>query len=163
MAEVNPAEVSAILKQQLSGFESTASLDEVGSVLTVGDGIALVDGLDGVMVSELLEFSNGVYGMALNLEENHVGVVIMGNDQGIKEGDKVKRTGRVVEVPVGDHIWEIDIFHGENKGLVVAEIELSSEAEEFDIPAWATDDVTEDPKYYNSNLLLNPYRKWGST
>jgi len=67
------------------------------------------------------------------------------------------------ELTNGGHIWEIDIFHGENEGLVMAEIELSSEAEEFDVPEWVTDEVTDDPKYYNSNLLLNPYKKWSAT
>ena len=67
------------------------------------------------------------------------------------------------ELSNGDHIWEIDIFHGENEGLLLAEIELSSEAEEFDVPGWVTDEVTDDPQYYNSNLLLKPYKKWGAT
>ena len=67
------------------------------------------------------------------------------------------------ELSFGKHIWEIDIFHGENEGLLLAEIELSSEAEEFDVPGWVTDEVTDDPKYYNSNLLLKPYKKWGAT
>ena len=67
------------------------------------------------------------------------------------------------EISVGKHIWEIDIFHGENKGLVIAEIELSEENEKFDLPGWVVEDVTNDPRYYNSNLLLNPYRKWCTT
>jgi adenylate cyclase len=67
------------------------------------------------------------------------------------------------EISVGKHIWEIDIFHGENKGLVIAEIELSEENDKFDLPGWVVEDVTNDPRYYNSNLLLNPYRKWCTT
>jgi adenylate cyclase len=67
------------------------------------------------------------------------------------------------EISVGQHIWEIDIFHGENKGLVVAEIELLEESDKFDLPGWVGEEVTNDPKYYNSNLLLNPYRKWCTT
>jgi len=67
------------------------------------------------------------------------------------------------EISADKHIWEIDIFHGENKGLVVAEIELSKECDKFDLPAWVVEEVTNDPRYYNSNLLLNPYRKWHTT
>jgi len=67
------------------------------------------------------------------------------------------------EISVGKHIWEIDIFHGENKGLVIAEIELSEENDKFDLPGWVGEEVTNDPRYYNSNLLLNPYRKWCTT
>ena len=67
------------------------------------------------------------------------------------------------EITVDNHIWEIDIFHGENKGLVIAEIELSEESDKFDLPGWVGKEVTNDPRYYNSNLLLNPYRKWCTT
>jgi len=67
------------------------------------------------------------------------------------------------EIIVDNHIWEIDIFHGENKGLVIAEIELSEESDKFDLPGWVGKEVTNDPRYYNSNLLLNPYRKWCTT
>ena len=67
------------------------------------------------------------------------------------------------EISVGKHIWEIDIFHGENKGLVIAEIELSKESDKFDLPGWVGEEVTNDPRYYNSNLLLNPYRIWRTT
>ena len=86
MAEVKPAEVSAILKNQLSGYESTASLDEVGSVLTVGDGIARVYGLSNVQYGELVEFDNGLEGIVLNLEEDNVGVVLLGHSKSIVEG-----------------------------------------------------------------------------
>lgn len=104
MAEVNPAEVSAILKQQLSGFEANASLDEVGTVLTVGDGIANVYGLSNAGYGELVEFGDGLEGMVLNLEEDSVGIVILGPHKNIKEGDTVKRTERIASIDVGEGI-----------------------------------------------------------
>ncbi len=104
MAEVNPAEVSAILKQQLSGFESKASLDEVGTVLTVGDGIANVYGLANAQYGELVQFENGLEGLVLNLEEDNVGVVLLGPFSEIKEGSVVKRTQRIASIKVGEGI-----------------------------------------------------------
>ena len=104
MAEVKPAEVSAILKKQLSGYESTASLDEVGSVLTVGDGIARVYGLSNVQYGELVEFENGLEGIVLNLEEDNVGVVLLGHSKSIVEGSTVKRTQRIASINVGEGI-----------------------------------------------------------
>ncbi len=104
MAEVKPAEVSAILKQQLSGFESTATLDEVGSVLTVGDGIARIYGLSNVQYGELVEFDNGLEGIVLNLEEDNVGVVLLGHSLDIVEGSTVKRTQRIASIDVGEGI-----------------------------------------------------------
>ena len=104
MAEVKPAEVSAILKQQLSGFEATASLDEVGTVLTVGDGIARVYGLSNAQYGELVEFENGLEGIVLNLEEDNVGVVLLGASKAIKEGATVKRTQRIASIKVGEGI-----------------------------------------------------------
>ncbi|MBL4663768.1 MAG: F0F1 ATP synthase subunit alpha [Flavobacteriaceae bacterium] len=104
MAEVKPAEVSAILKQQLSGFEASASLDEVGTVLTVGDGIARVYGLSNVQYGELVEFDDGLEGIVLNLEEDNVGVVLLGHSRGVKEGDTVKRTQRIASLQVGEGI-----------------------------------------------------------
>ena len=104
MAEVKPAEVSAILKKQLSGYESTASLDEVGSVLTVGDGIARVYGLSNVQYGELVEFDNGLEGIVLNLEEDNVGVVLLGHSKSIVEGSTVKRTQRIASINVGEGI-----------------------------------------------------------
>jgi F-type H+-transporting ATPase subunit alpha len=104
MAEVKPAEVSAILRKQLSGFDSTASLDEVGSVLTVGDGIALVYGLSNVQYGELVEFENGLEGIVLNLEEDNVGVVLLGHSKAITEGSTVKRTQRIASINVGEGI-----------------------------------------------------------
>ncbi|TDI73260.1 MAG: F0F1 ATP synthase subunit alpha [Bacteroidetes bacterium] len=104
MAEVKPAEVSAILKQQLSGFEASASLDEVGTVLTIGDGIARVYGLSNVQYGELVEFENGLEGIVLNLEEDNVGVVLLGPSKEIKEGSIVKRTQRIASINVGEGI-----------------------------------------------------------
>ena len=104
MAEVNPAEISAILKNQLSKHESSISLDEIGSVLNVGDGIARVYGLFNAQYGELVEFSNGTQGIVLNLEEDNVGVVLLGVSTEIKEGDTVKRTSRIASVKVGEGI-----------------------------------------------------------
>ena len=100
--DVKPDEISSVLKQQLSGFEKETEIYDVGTVLQVGDGIARVYGLDNVQAGELVEFGAGVSGMALNLDEDHVGCVIFGDDRQIREGDEVKRTGRIVDVPVGD-------------------------------------------------------------
>ncbi len=99
--EIRAAEISAILKQQIADFGTEADVAEVGQVLSVGDGIARIYGLDKVQAGELVEFPNGVKGMALNLESDNVGVVIFGDDSGISEGDTVKRTGAIVDVPVG--------------------------------------------------------------
>jgi F-type H+-transporting ATPase subunit alpha len=104
MAEVKPAEVSAILKQQLSGFDSTASLDEVGTVLQVGDGIARVYGLSNAQYGELVTFDSGLEGIVLNLEEDNVGVVLLGPSKEISEGDTVKRTQRIASINVGENI-----------------------------------------------------------
>ncbi|MFI2741742.1 F0F1 ATP synthase subunit alpha [Zhouia sp. PK063] len=104
MAEVKPAEVSAILKKQLSGFEASASLDEVGTVLRVGDGIALAYGLSNAQYGELVEFESGTEGLVLNLEEDNVGIVILGESQKIKEGDTVKRTQRIASIKVGENM-----------------------------------------------------------
>ena len=101
MADVKPAEVSAILREQLSGFRSEAELQEVGTVLQVGDGIARVYGLDQVMAGELLEFEDKTVGIALNLESDNVGVVLMGAGRGILEGSSVKATGKIAQVMVG--------------------------------------------------------------
>ncbi|MGB8181398.1 MAG: F0F1 ATP synthase subunit alpha [Stellaceae bacterium] len=99
--EIRAAEISAILKKQIAEFGTEADIAEVGQVLSVGDGIARIYGLDKVQAGELVEFPNGVKGMALNLETDNVGVVIFGDDSGIGEGDTVKRTGAIVDVPVG--------------------------------------------------------------
>src|ERR671922_2800418 len=99
--DIRAAEISAILKQQIANFGTEAEVAEVGQVLSVGDGIARVYGLDSVKAGEMVEFPGGIKGMALNLERDNVGVVIFGDDRTIKEGDTVKRTGAIVDVPVG--------------------------------------------------------------
>ena len=99
---LRPEEISSIIKEQIKNYENKVELTDTGSVLKVGDGIASVYGLENAMAGELLEFPGEVYGMALNLEEDMVGAVMLGDDRGIKEGDVVKRTGNVVSVPVGD-------------------------------------------------------------
>ena len=104
MANVKPDEISAILKEQISGFDTQSKLEEQGTVLEVGDGIARVYGLSNVMSGELVEFENGVQAIALNLEEDNVGLVLMGAAEKIKEGDKVKRTGKVASIEVGEGI-----------------------------------------------------------
>ena len=102
MAEVKPAEVSAILRQQLSGFKSESQLEEVGTVLQVGDGIARIYGLTNVQSGELIEFENGLRAIVLNLEEDNVGAVLLGPSKGIKEGDTVKRTNQIASINVGE-------------------------------------------------------------
>ena len=102
MADIKPDEISAILRQQLSNFNASADLEEVGTVLQVGDGIARVYGLNGVRSGELVEFENGVKAIALNLEEDNVGVVLMGDSKSIKEGNKVKSTGQIASIKVGE-------------------------------------------------------------
>src|SRR5438477_12239879 len=99
--DIRAAEISTILKAQIKDFGKEAEVSEIGQVLSVGDGIARVYGLDNVQAGEMLEFPGGIRGMALNLETDNVGVVIFGDDRNIKEGDTVKRTGAIVEVPVG--------------------------------------------------------------
>ena len=99
--DIRAAEISKVIKDQIASFGTAAQVSEVGSVLSVGDGIARIHGLDNVQAGEMVEFSNGVKGMALNLEADNVGVVIFGSDAEIKEGDVVKRTGTIVDVPVG--------------------------------------------------------------
>ncbi|MFN3917415.1 MAG: F0F1 ATP synthase subunit alpha [Flavobacteriales bacterium] len=102
MAEVKAAEVSAILREQLAGLKTAAELEEVGSVLQVGDGIARIYGLSSVQAGELIEFDNGLQGIVMNLEEDNVGAVLLGKSAGIKEGDTVKRTGKIASIKVGE-------------------------------------------------------------
>ncbi|HRP88621.1 MAG TPA: F0F1 ATP synthase subunit alpha [Edaphocola sp.] len=102
MVEIKPDEISAILRQQLGNFNSSAELEEVGTVLQIGDGIARVYGLGGVRQGELVEFEDGTKAIALNLEEDNVGVVLMGESDNIKEGSKVRRTGRIASIKVGE-------------------------------------------------------------
>ena len=102
MVGVKPDEISAILKQQLSGFQTAAELEEVGTVLEVGDGIARVYGLTQAQAGELVEFETGVQAIVLNLEEDNVGVVLLGDGDGIREGSKVRRTSRIASLEVGE-------------------------------------------------------------
>lgn len=99
---LKPEEISKLIKDQIRRYDEDLEIDETGTIITVGDGIALIYGLQNAMAGELLRFPRDVYGMVLNLEEEHVGAVLMGDDSNIREGDEVKRTGRIVEVPVGD-------------------------------------------------------------
>src|SRR5579863_9093552 len=99
--DIRVSEISSVLKKEIADFGAMAEVAEVGQVLSVGDGVARVYGLDNVRAGEMVEFQNGVKGMALNLESDNVGVVIFGSDSAIGEGDMVKRTGAIVEVPVG--------------------------------------------------------------
>ena len=101
---IKTEEISSLIKKQLANYQDQISVEETGTVTYVGDGVARADGLENVMAGELLEFSNGVYGMAQNLESNDVGIVILGDYTGIREGDTVKRTGRIMEVPVGKEL-----------------------------------------------------------
>ena len=102
--ELRPEEISKIIKAQIKHYENKIEQSETGTIILVGDGIARATGLQKCMVNELVQFSNGEYGMAQNLEENSVSIVLLGSDAGIREGDTVKRTGRVVSVPVGENL-----------------------------------------------------------
>ena len=102
--ELRPEEITKIIRNQIKNYENKLETSQTGVVILVGDGIARVSGLDQCMAGELISFPNGSYGMAQNLEEDTVSIVILGTDQGIKEGDTVKRTGRVVSVPVGEQL-----------------------------------------------------------
>jgi F-type H+-transporting ATPase subunit alpha len=104
MAQIRADEITQLIREQISNYETRIAVDEVGTVITLGDGIARVYGLDKVMAGELLSFPHGVAGIAMNLEEDQVGVVILGEYTEIKEGDEVKRTGRIISVPVGDAV-----------------------------------------------------------
>ncbi len=100
--DLRPEEISDIIKEQIKRYDDALEISETGTVISVGDGIALIYGLEKAMAGELLLFPNDLYGMVLNLEEEHVGAVLMGDDSKVREGDEVKRTGRIIEVPVGD-------------------------------------------------------------
>ena len=102
--DITAAEISKILKEQIADYGSEAKVSEVGRVLSIGDGIARVYGLDKVQLGEMVEFDGGIRGMALNLESDNVGVVIFGDDRAIREGDTVKRTKSIVDVPVGKEL-----------------------------------------------------------
>ncbi|HEX3203542.1 MAG TPA: F0F1 ATP synthase subunit alpha, partial [Nitrospiraceae bacterium] len=100
--QIKSEEITAIIKEKIQGFDKRVDVNQTGSIIQVGDGIAKIYGLEGAMAGEMLEFPGSVYGIALNLEEDSVGAVLMGEETAIKEGDPVKRTGRIAEVPVGD-------------------------------------------------------------
>jgi F-type H+-transporting ATPase subunit alpha len=100
--KMRPEEITAIIKQQIEDYQVDLNVDDVGTVIEVGDGIARIHGLTKAMAGELLEFPNGIYGMVLNLEEDNVGGVLLGGETEIKEGDTVRRTGRIMQVPVGE-------------------------------------------------------------
>lgn len=102
MASIKPAEVSSILRQQLEGIQTGSDLEEVGTVLTVGDGIARIYGLSNAQANELIEFENGIEAIVLNLEEDNIGAVLLGPTEEINEGDIVKRTGRIASIGVGE-------------------------------------------------------------
>src|ERR1700682_1765240 len=102
MAQIRADEITQLLRQQIENYESKIAVDEVGTIISLGDGIARVHGLDKVMAGELLSFPHDVAGIAMNLEEDQVGVVLLGDYTEIKEGEEVKRTGRIMSVPVGD-------------------------------------------------------------
>ena len=126
MADVKPAEVSAILKKQLAGYSSGNSLNEVGTVLEVGDGIARIYGLSNAQYGELVSFDNNLEGMVLNLEEDHVGVVLLGASKGVKEGDTVKRTQRIASIKVGEGVVGRVVntlgFPIDGKGQIIGEV-----------------------------------------
>ena len=102
--KINANEISALIKEQIKNYHAKIDSSDVGTVVTVGDGIALIYGLDQAMLGELLLFPNDIYGLVMNLEEDHVGAVLLGDDKLVKEGDVVKRTKQVMEVPVGDQM-----------------------------------------------------------
>src|ERR1700754_94020 len=101
MAQINAGEITELLRQQIENYEQKIQVDEVGTIISLGDGIARVHGLDKVMAGELIEFPHNVAGLAMNLEEDQVGAVLLGDYTELKEGDQVKRTGRIMSVPVG--------------------------------------------------------------
>ena len=100
--QLKPEEISKLIKEQIKNYENQITQTDTGTIITIGDGIARVSGLDNCMANELVRFPNGAYGMALNLVENSVAIVMLGSDEGVKEGDVVERTGKVVSVPVGE-------------------------------------------------------------
>ena len=100
--KMNPEEITAIIKDQIKNYNVDLNVDDVGTVIEIGDGIAHIHGLDKAMAGELLDFGNDIYGLVLNLEQDSVGAVLLGGETHIKEGSEVKRTGRIMQVPVGD-------------------------------------------------------------
>src|SRR6202142_1063005 len=104
MAQIKADEITKLIREQIENYETKIAVDEVGTVMSIGDGIARVYGLDKVMAGELLSFPHNVAGLAMNLEEDQVGVVLLGEYTAVEEGDEVKRTGRIMSVPVGDSL-----------------------------------------------------------
>src|ERR1700750_1779123 len=102
MAQIKADEITKLIRDQIENYESKVSVDEVGTIISLGDGIARIHGLDKVMAGELLDFPNGLAGLAMNLDEDQVGAVLLGDYTKISEGDTVKRTGKIMSVPVGD-------------------------------------------------------------
>lgn len=111
MQELKAESIGEILRNRIKGYERKADTDEVGTVISVGDGIARVYGLDRAVAGELVEFEGGITGLVLNLEEDNVGVALFGEDSHLSEGGTVKRTGRIAEVPVGEALGEIGRAH----------------------------------------------------
>src|SRR5258706_12512211 len=124
MAQIRADEISGLLREEIDNYDRAVNVAETGSVISVGDGIARVYGLENVMAGELIEFKGGVSGIALNLEEDQVGAVLLGEGSGIKEGDEVRRTGRSMSVPVGEamigRVANAPAQPTECKGTVVA-------------------------------------------
>src|SRR6202042_2866396 len=102
MAKIQANEITELLRQQIENYEQRVQVDEVGTIVSLGDGIARVHGLDKVMAGELVEFSHGIMGLAMNLDEDQVGTVVLGEYSELSEGDQVKRTGKIMSVPVGE-------------------------------------------------------------
>ena len=109
--KMNPEEITAIIKDQIKNYNVDLNVDDVGTVIEIGDGIAHIHGLDKAMSGELLDFGNDIYGMVLNLEQDNVGAVLLGGDTKIKEGDIVKRTGKIMQVPVGESMIGVLLTH----------------------------------------------------
>ena len=120
--QLKPEEISKIIRAQIKHYENAIEQSETGTVIMVGDGIARASGLEKCMAGELLQFDNGEYGMAQNLEENTVSIVLLGSDAGIKEGSTVKRTGKVVSVPVGDAMIAAAAHEGHAAGVPFARL-----------------------------------------
>ena len=118
--EIKADEISKIIREQIEGYRAGVEVSEVGTVISVGDGIARVYGLERAMAGELLEFPHGVRGLALNLEESQVGVVLLGEYTAIREGDQVKRTGRIMQVPVGEALLDELLMHSHNRSTARA-------------------------------------------
>jgi F-type H+-transporting ATPase subunit alpha len=131
MAKINADEITELLRQQIENYEQKIQVDQVGTVISLGDGIARVHGLDKVMAGELIEFPHGVAGLAMNLDESEVGAVLMGDYTQVKEGDEVKRTGTIMSVPVGEALIGrvVDALGApiDDKGPIVTEHRLPME------------------------------------